>query len=286
MSNAFHLWREGPAKSALGKRTLPNGQYKVRPTVANTLWSSHLIKSKNNSSGLLWGIFFGYLKKTLKRRFLFWKRYARKSKYMMIRFFDKWNVKTSRMILNRMNINRFSNILNDKMNKLNNIKMKNYFIIFIKRVCHLKMMEKLKFHFISWRICTKAIIAGKKCQKKYYVKLWKDYLMIVETERKVSTVFIVRLLQFILTFLMLQVEEQTKFTKKNYIPRNVWLLIFYIDDVSLLISLPIPLSLSPSLSPFSSLPLLSGSFSLSSSHPTIMTVYLKRNSKKVKTGKK
>lgn len=69
----------------------------------------------------------------------------------------------------------------------------------------------------------------------------------------------------------------------SFLPTFRYFFPFLAFRLPFLTTTPISLSLSPSLSPFFSLPLLSGSFSLSSSHPTIMTVYLKRNSKKVKT---
>ena len=188
ISGAFHLWRERSLKSTICRRIRPNSEYEVKVTVANTLWSTHMIKSKKNSLGIILGLFSDHLNKTTKRRFLFWKRYARKSKYMMIRYFDKWSVKVSRIILNKMNIIRFMEILNDKINKLDKIKMKNYFIKFRKRVDYINMMEKLKSKLESWRIFTHAMATGRRSRKKYYLEIWKEYLNLQRIERKVKFV--------------------------------------------------------------------------------------------------
>ena len=188
ISGAFHLWRERSLKSTICKRIRPNSEYKVKVTVANTLWSSHIIKSKKYSVGIILGLFSDHLQTITKRRFLFWKRYARKSRYAMIRYFDKWSVKVSKIILNRMNIIRFVDILNDKINKLLKIKLKNYFITFKKRVDYINAMEKLKFKLMSWKICTHAMAKGRRSQKKYYLEIWKDYLRQQKIERKVKIV--------------------------------------------------------------------------------------------------
>ena len=49
VQNAFSLWRNIPRKAITKRKVIPAGEIVVKTTVANTLWSSHLIKLKRKA---------------------------------------------------------------------------------------------------------------------------------------------------------------------------------------------------------------------------------------------
>ena len=187
IKNAFSLWRENSSKIKICKKIGPTGSYQVRSTVANNLWSSHLIKSKKIAIGILFQLLSQYYENAIKKKFQFWKFYARKSKNMLIRFYDKWNVKTSRIKLNKMNIRRFFNILSSQYKNIIKQKTKKYWIIYLNRIKFLRFMEKVKLIFVAWKKYCNASKLGKVSIKRHFLNNWKFFYIEESDENEVCS---------------------------------------------------------------------------------------------------
>ena len=174
IQSAFFLWRDESSRLKVKRRVAPTSEVVVTSTVANTLWSSNVLKSKKYSAGIVKRLFVEHYEKTLKKRFSFWKRYIQKSRYMLVRFFDKWSIKTSRIMLNRMTITRFIHILEKTLSQSKKSSLRNGFLQFKSKCELIRMMRKVKLLFTCWKTCVRALIAGKARQLRYFFVSWKS----------------------------------------------------------------------------------------------------------------
>jgi hypothetical protein len=79
------------------KKVLIYDSYIVEATIANTLWKSRLVTMQRNAIAILIKLLTNYYYRIMNLKFKLWKIYVSDRFYMLIRFFDKWNVKASRM---------------------------------------------------------------------------------------------------------------------------------------------------------------------------------------------
>ena len=177
VQNAFSLWRNIPRKAITKRKVIPAGEIVVKTTVANTLWSSHLIKLKRNACGILRKMLLEFYQKTLLKRFRFWKKYTQKRRYTLIHFFDKWNVRTSRIVLNKMNMIKFLRMLEEALNSSNKKKVRVGWQQF-KTKCHqIGTMMKVKLLFTCWKTTTQAMREGRNRQRILFFMLWKEEMI-------------------------------------------------------------------------------------------------------------
>jgi hypothetical protein len=188
IQSAFLLWRDQSSGFRVKNRVEPTSEIVVTKTVANTLWSSNVLKSRRHSAGILKRLFIEYYVRTLKRRFSFWKRYTYKRRYMLIKFFDKWSVKTSRILLNRVTMIRFMHILERTLSQSKKSRLRNGFLQFKNKCELIRMMRKVKLLFTCWKTCVKALVAGRGRQLLYFFLSWKSEIASQKDDAVVSRV--------------------------------------------------------------------------------------------------
>lgn len=188
IQNAFFLWRDQSSRLRVKNRVAPTSEITVERTVANTLWSSNILKSRRHSAGILKRLFSEYYERTIKRRFSFWKRYTHKRRYLLIRFFDKWSIKTSRIMLNRVTMTRFMYILEKTLSQSKKSRLRNGFLQFKSQCELIRMMRKVKLLFTCWKTCARALIAGRGRQLLYFFLSWKSEIASRKEDAVVSRV--------------------------------------------------------------------------------------------------
>ena len=186
VQHAFSLWRNIPRKAVKKRKVVPTSDIIVKATVANTLWSSHLLKSKRNACGILRKMLLEFYQNTLLKRFRFWKKYTLKRRYTLIHFFDKWNVRTSRIVLNKMNMIKFLRTLEEALNSSNKKKLRAGWYQLKTKCRQLSVMMKVKLLFTCWKTTTQAMREGRKRQKNLFFMLWKEEML---TQRSAYQVY-------------------------------------------------------------------------------------------------
>ena len=96
---------------------------------------------------------------------------------MLIHFFDKWNVRTSRIVLNKMNMKKFLRILDEALNSSNKKKLRAGWHQFKSKCYQLGIMIKVKLLFTCWKTTTQAMREGRKRQKILFFVLWKEEIL-------------------------------------------------------------------------------------------------------------
>jgi hypothetical protein len=144
---AFLLWRNVTLQVKLHCKISKSGkkktkERKVQSIVASpsNLWTSRIIQAERNALAILWILLLKHLENITLKKLLFWKSYTLRSRYMLIKFFDKWNVKASRIALNRMNIKRFNDLLRKRILMLQRVRLRNGWLLLKAQLENLRHM--------------------------------------------------------------------------------------------------------------------------------------------------
>lgn len=111
-----------------------------------------------------------YCKKT-RSAFQKWKLHVRELRNLMRKMFDKWSIKSSRIILSRMNARRFLYLTTNLNNKIRKSLRKYYWGVF-RYACDLVLIRRhVRLLFRCWYTVVKAMLKGRRLVKQYTLKL-------------------------------------------------------------------------------------------------------------------
>ena len=187
--SAFRLWREKSTNLSIQPIVIQKNEIIVKRTITNTAWTLNIIKSKRKSIAIMITTYLQHCNYCVGKRFRFWKNYTRSRKYMMIKFFDKWSLKTSRIILNKMNVNRFIQILQNRIVHYQRKKLLPRWRQFKEKCAFLKTMTHVKLLFTCWKTTTIAMKEGRGRRLKYFFQFWKGSITRQKDDDEVSAPF-------------------------------------------------------------------------------------------------
>lgn len=188
--SAFRLWKEKSVKNLVQPVVLQKNEIIIKRTITNSAWTLNRIKSKRNGLAILITVYLQHCNNCMEKRFRFWKNYIRNRKSTMIKFFDKWSVKTSRILLNKMNIIRFIQILGNRIVHFQRKKLLPRWKQFKRNCEFLKTMAHVKLLFICWKTTTLAMKEGRGRRLKYFFQFWRGQASSQKDNNEVSFFFI------------------------------------------------------------------------------------------------
>lgn len=186
-NSAFRLWREKSTYVPVQPILVQKNEVVIKRTITNTAWTLNIIKLKKQSIAMIVTMYLQFCSECLKKRFNFWKNYTRSRKYIMIKFFDKWNVKTSRRILNKMNIRRFIGILENRTKHYQRKKLLPRWLQLKNKCAYVKTMTHVKLLFTCWKTTTLAMKEGRGRRLKYFFQFWQSWISRQKDDDDVST---------------------------------------------------------------------------------------------------
>jgi hypothetical protein len=208
-NSAFRLWREKSTYVTVQPIVIQKNEVVIKRTITNTAWTLNIIKLKKQSIAIIVTVYLQHCNKCLKKRFKFWKSYTQNRKYMMIKYFDKWSVKTSRRILNKMNARRFIEILENRIKYYQRRKLLPRWLQFKKKCAYVKTMAHVKLLFTCWKTTTLAMKEPRGRRLKYFFQFWQGWILRQKDNDDVSTANFLRRSSFV-NFLYFKEIEHVK----------------------------------------------------------------------------
>lgn len=189
--SAFRLWREKSEKKSVQPIVIQKNEIIIKKTITNSAWTLNIIKSKRKSLAIMITVYLQHCNNCVERKFRFWKNYTKSQKYLVIKYFDKWNIKTSRTLLNKMNMIRFIQILGNRIVHYQRKKLLPRWKQFKKNCEFLKTMAHVKLLFICWKTTTLAMKEGRGRRLKYFFQFWRGQVTCQKDDDEVSNLFFV-----------------------------------------------------------------------------------------------
>jgi hypothetical protein len=137
------------------------------------------------------------LKERVAASFYHWLSWITYRRRVLGRFFDKWNVKASRIALNRMNARRFLYILKYVGKKYRYFMLLQGWRQLRDKIEWWRLMKRLRLWFRCWKTVVKAMIEGRKRRAKRVLRVWREESRLKKEFLLVSEYIIMSYISFV-----------------------------------------------------------------------------------------